>query len=59
MTEYNDWLADGRLEIKERLEGGDEEYEEYLKEERPYAYWNWEFTPDPPDDVAEELGLDD
>lgn len=58
MSDYKDWLADGRLEIKERLDNGDEEYEEYLKEERPYAYWGWEFTPDPPDDVAEELGLD-
>lgn len=51
-------MADGRREIKERLEEGDEEYEEYLKEEHPYAYWNWEFTPEPPEQVIQELELD-
>jgi len=58
ISDHNDWLADGRREIKERLEEGDEEYEEHLKEERPYAYWNWEFTPEPPEQVARELKLD-
>lgn len=58
ISDYNDWLADGRREIKERLEDGDEEYREFLKEEYPYVYWGWEFTPEPPEEVARELGLE-
>lgn len=58
ITNYNDWLSDGRREIKERLEEGDEEYREHLKEEYPYVYWGWEFTPEPPEEVARELGLE-
>ncbi|CDK40114.1 hypothetical protein BN903_23 [Halorubrum sp. AJ67] len=44
--------------MKERVEGGDEEYREYLKEEYPYLYWSWEWTGDPPEEVTRELGLD-
>lgn len=55
---YNDWLSDGRREVEKRLEDGDEEYREYLKEEYPYFYWKFEFTPDPPEEIAEELGLE-
>jgi hypothetical protein len=51
------WLSDGRQRVKERLENGDEKYREYLKEEYPYVYWGWEFTPEPPEEVARELGL--
>ncbi len=58
ISDHDDWLADGRLEIKERLEDSDEEYREYLKEECPYVYWGWEFTPEPPEEVARALGLD-
>lgn len=57
ISDNTDWLADGRLEIKERLENGDDEYREYLKEERPYVYWGWEFTPEPPEEVTRELEL--
>ena len=57
IPDYNDWLSDGRREVKERIQN-DEEYAEEFKEEHPYAYWNYEFTPDPPEEVARELGLD-
>lgn len=53
-----DWLSDGRRRVKERLEDGDEEYREFLKLGHPYLYWSWEFTPEPPVEVARELGLD-
>lgn len=48
MSAHGDWMADGRREIKERLESGDEEYRGYLKEERPYAYWGGSSLPNHP-----------
>lgn len=53
------WLSDGRKRLKERLESGDEEYEEFVKENYPYMYWQYDFTPDPPPEVVEELGLEE
>jgi hypothetical protein len=59
MPNYNSWLSEGRQEVRERIEGGDEEYEEYIKEEYPVVYWLWDWTPTPPEDLAKELNIAD
>lgn len=59
LSEYSDWLADGRREVRERIENGDKEYEEKIKAENPYFYWSRTWTPDPPDEIAEDLNVDE
>lgn len=51
-----DWLADGREECR-RLLKNEPEYHEVVREKSPYLYWGYEFTPEPPEEVAKELGL--
>lgn len=59
LVKYSDWLADGRREVRERIENGDDEYEEKIKAENPYFYWSRNWTPDPPDEIVEDLRLNE
>lgn len=42
-----------REEAKERVKN-DDEYREKIKNNLPWMYYGWEFTPDPPEEYSSE-----
>ena len=52
-----DWLSDGREEYRRLLED-EPEYGPLVREQFPELYWRLDSTPEPPEEVAEELGLE-